>query len=92
MSSRSVVVCTRCVRNSRIWSYTLGCCERVGIWIAGNSGKVGIWIAGNSVLVGLVCCGGDDIVCVVSVIAKEDIVRGQSVQRGTKTLCVKCLE
>lgn len=54
---------------------------------------MGIWIARNSVvLVGLVCCGGDDIVCVVSVIAKEDVVRGQSVQRGAKTLCVNCLE
>ena len=54
---------------------------------------MGIWIAGNSVvLVGLVCCGGDDIVCVVSVIAKEDVVRGQGVQRGGKELCVNCLE
>ena len=40
MLSRSVVIFTRCVRNSRMSSYTFGCFDRVGIRCSGNSGKV----------------------------------------------------
>lgn len=41
---------------------------------------------------GTVRCGSDDIVWVVSAIARDDVVRGNSVHWWAKRVCVECQE